>query len=421
MTNLDSSTPPDGILWFHRDLRVADHSGLLACLNRGGRWIAIVESPRDSNAPTGRFRLQCEEELRENLSVFGIPLFALRPDEIAPRIEESLRGNPALLVFTSRRYNHRDEAFLQKCTRMLAPNQLCVFDEATLYPEHALPFSLQNLPATFTPFQKRIDAANPEVRTPLPAPASAAPPLTKKTSLDAPVRLNGRNFEFTGGESAAHARLRHYLWDTAAVEHYHETRNGLLAVDDSSKLSPYLAQGCLSARQIHHELLRFEKAHGAGPGTKALRYELQWRDYFKFLALRSGERLLSFGGLRDRELSVISDEELFLRWCEGETGNAFIDANMRELKATGWMSNRGRQNVASFLAKTLRLEWTLGARWFEENLIDLDLETNQGNWMYLAGVGTDPRDRVFNPDLQAQNYDGDGRYRKRWDSLPPQE
>lgn len=151
-------------------------------------------------------------------------------------------------------------------------------------------------------------------------------------------------------------------------------------------------------------------------GAEALLYELEWRDYFKFLALRSGDRLFRAQGLRNEERESSPDQKQFERWCAGETGNDFIDANMRELKVSGWMSNRGRQNVASFLAKIMKLPWLWGASWFEENLIDFDVETNQGNWMYLAGVGTDPRDRIFNPDLQAENYDGDGAYRKRWSS-----
>jgi deoxyribodipyrimidine photo-lyase len=101
-------------------------------------------------------------------------------------------------------------------------------------------------------------------------------------------------------------------------------------------------------------------------------------------------------------------------WMQGETGEPFIDANMKELLHTGWMSNRGRQNVANFLAKTLKVNWTWGADWFEKRLIDYDPCNNWGNWNYTAGVGTDQRDRTFNPQNQSRMYDPENIYQKKW-------
>lgn len=102
------------------------------------------------------------------------------------------------------------------------------------------------------------------------------------------------------------------------------------------------------------------------------------------------------------------------KWIEGETGDDFVDANMIELKTTGFMSNRGRQNVASYLVHKLNLDWRVGAAWFESMLIDYDVTSNYGNWIYAAGVGNDPRDRVFNTKKQAGMYDKSGAYRKLW-------
>ena len=165
---------------------------------------------------------------------------------------------------------------------------------------------------------------------------------------------------------------------------------------------------------IYQELLNLKKVTGPNDGIDALIYELIWRDYFKFLALVQGQSFFDLQGLREKKLEVINDPELFHRWCLGETMEEFVNANMKELYLTGWMSNRGRQNVASFLAKKMKLDWTLGAQWFESQLIDEDTENNYGNWQYLAGVGTDPRDRIFDIKRQSSLYDPEGVYQNLW-------
>ena len=398
----------NGLLWFHCDLRVSDHPGLREAVRLGGTWKAWADEPREPGTPAGRFRRECLENLRSHLSVLGIELRLGSHLDFAALLQEERKSNPGLRLFTSRRMNHRDETEFQNLTLDFPKDQIQIFDTSTLYPEADLPFLVQDLPKTFTPFQKRVEGLNPRIPAPLESPIPVSP------GPKDPVFLNGKSMEFIGGESAGLLRLRTYLRAGGPAGHYAETRNGLLLVDDSSKLSPYLAQGCISARQVHQEILRHEQEQGVSKGTTALRYELQWRDYFKFLSLQAGARLFAPEGLKDRARESNPDRELFQKWSAGETGDPFLDANLRELKETGWMSNRGRQNVASHFAKIWKLPWLWGAEWFEKNLIDQDVETNQGNWMYLAGVGTDPRDRVFNVELQAQNYDPDGEYRRRW-------
>jgi len=141
---------------------------------------------------------------------------------------------------------------------------------------------------------------------------------------------------------------------------------------------------------------------------------LLWRDHFRWLHLKHGRRLYAAQGLNQAPKPP-HDPEAFSRWCLGETGHPFIDAGMRELAATGYLSNRMRQNVASYLIHDLACDWRAGAAWFESCLIDFDVYNNQGNWLYLSGRGTDPRpQRRFNPELQAKNYDPDGAYRQLW-------
>jgi deoxyribodipyrimidine photo-lyase len=142
-----------------------------------------------------------------------------------------------------------------------------------------------------------------------------------------------------------------------------------------------------------------------------------WRDHFRWLHLKHGRALYRASGLArtppDRPLR--HDAAKFARWCQGRTGQPFIDAGMRELAATGYLSNRLRQNVASYLIHDLNGDWRAGAAWFEAQLLDYDVYSNQGNWLYLSGRGTDPRaSRRFNPDKQARDYDPDGAYRRLW-------
>ncbi|CAN0323584.1 unnamed protein product, partial [Ectocarpus fasciculatus] len=146
-------------------------------------------------------------------------------------------------------------------------------------------------------------------------------------------------------------------------------------------------------------------------------FELLWRDFFRYSAVKNGNSIFHLGGPR-RDAGRqrwLDDAGSLEAWKEGETGYPFIDANMRELKASGFMSNRGRQVVASFFTRDLQMDWRLGAEHFEEYLLDHDPASNWGNWNYVAGVGSDPReDRYFNIEKQAKTYDAEGAYMRHW-------
>jgi deoxyribodipyrimidine photo-lyase len=189
-----------------------------------------------------------------------------------------------------------------------------------------------------------------------------------------------------------------------------------LGKDYSSKFSVYLSLGCLSPRIIYEEIKKAEAIRGANDSTYWLIFELLWRDYYYFIALKFGIRLFKRAGIKhDFAKRWKRNRDHFKKWMDGETGVPFIDANMRELKLTGYLSNRGRQNVASFFTKDLGLEWWWGAMYFESQLIDYEVCSNWGNWNYLAGIGTDPReDRYFSPVSQAKKYDANAEYIKYW-------
>ena len=190
----------------------------------------------------------------------------------------------------------------------------------------------------------------------------------------------------------------------------------MIGADYSSKFSAWLAMGCISPRFIYQELKKYEHQFGANDSTYWLVFELLWRDYFRFMMKKHKVKLFQKAGIQNKESSEInSNTNQLQKWIEGKTGVDFVDANMLELKHTGFMSNRGRQNVASYLCNDLKLDWRLGAAYFEQQLIDYDVCSNWGNWAYLAGVGNDPRgNRYFNIEKQASDYDKNGDYRNLW-------
>jgi len=222
------------------------------------------------------------------------------------------------------------------------------------------------------------------------------------------------SFVCMGGRSHGLARIRHWFWDTDSIARYKQTRDGLIGADFSSRLSPWLATGALSPREIAKEIHRYERERVTNESTYWLGFELLWRDYFHFWVRRWGRRAFAATGVRGRTPCGVHDAALFARWCQGTTGEPFVDAGMRELAATGQLSNRARQNVASWLTRTAGLDWRWGADWFEQQLIDFDVGPNWGNWQYVAGVGNDPRNRVFNVRSQAERYDADGAYQALW-------
>jgi deoxyribodipyrimidine photo-lyase len=191
---------------------------------------------------------------------------------------------------------------------------------------------------------------------------------------------------------------------------------GLIGPDYSTKFAPWLAHGCLSARLVHAECARYEKERTKNKSTYWVIFELLWRDFFKFYCARHGDDVFKVGGPIRRaayQWEEDADGGLFRRWKEGNTGVPFVDANMRELRATGFMSNRGRQNVASYLILDLNLDWRKGAEWFEETLLDYDVCSNWGNWAAAAGL-TGGRVNRFNVQKQSKDYDAAGDYIRLW-------
>jgi deoxyribodipyrimidine photo-lyase len=300
---------------------------------------------------------------------------------------------------------------------------LNTYETATLFELSELPFPLKNLPDVFTKFRTIIEKEC-IVKLPLPAPISIKSPIFEPFRIS--EELQGKTaglpkddrsaFPFLGGHLAAHARLNSYFFETNSVSKYKETRNELIGTDYSTKFSPWLALGCISPREIIEQLNTYETEVVENESTYWVYFELLWREYFHWAMRKYGEKFFLIHGIKaqsplDRKIQM---EQINI-WKNGQTGNEFVDANMRELISTGFMSNRGRQNVASYFCNDLQLDWRFGAAYFEEQLVDYDVCSNWCNWAYIAGVGNDPKGhRTFNLEKQAKEYDKFNNYRTLW-------
>ena len=431
-------TPTRTLHWFRNDLRLDDNPALAEAL-RSEETVPVVvldnrfwAKDRWGHVKTGPFRTRF---LLESIA------------DLKAAIEE--RGD-ALLI----RRGHSEDILpvLMKehgCTRLTAqaehtPEELeieaavegavrdhggqCSWIEGhTLFHPDDLSMDLGALPDIFTQFRKKVEKLS-EVRKCIPAPtqlttpadltSDAVPELTEflaSTGQTMPPTDSRSVLPFKGGASEARMRLKHYFWDTRRLAVYKKTRNGLVGADYSSKFSPWLAQGCISPRRIASEVYRFEDTVEANDSTYWLVFELIWRDYFRFVAMKYGSRIFHRKALKPDSANRGTQRPAFEAWKEGRTKDAFVNANMKELARTGFMSNRGRQNVASYLVHDLGIDWRMGASWFEHMLLDYDPASNAGNWIYVAGVGNDPRpNRKFNTQRQAEMYDGEGKYQTLW-------
>lgn len=423
------------IVWFKTDLRITDNETLVQAVSASDEVLPVYILDdrllddrhfglRRIGAFRMRFLLESLEDLDYSLRSRGSGLlFRIgRPEEVLPELVKKYNVSK---VFGKKEVAF-EEKLIQADIEKALWKQQCVFEDystSTLYHALDLPFGIRDIPDVFSTFRKKVEKET-AVREALSAPERIiTPPLPKlilpsllEFGFQEPVQDPRTVLSFEGGETAAMERMNHYFFKSKALSSYKETRNGLLGADYSSKFSPWLAHGCISAREIYWMVKRYESEYGENDSTYWLIFELIWRDYFRFVMKKYGRKLFTLNGFNGQQATGNSkDRELLVRWMNGKTGDAFVDANMLELKHTGFMSNRGRQNVASYLIDQLHLDWRLGAAYFEEQLIDYDVSSNWGNWAYLAGVGNDPRGkRAFNTEKQATDYDSKGEYRDLW-------
>ncbi len=422
------------LVWFRNDLRVKDNQSLsLACKQQKVIGVYCLNPELLQEGSFGfrkmekyrvNFLLESLQTLQENLESLNITLLVYleKPKDILPALIEKYDIQQ---VYLQKEWT-RDE-----CNELAQVKELCAsntafienYDQFLFHPAD-LPYpDVTNIPDVFTTFRKKCEKyskVRPSVSKPDAKPSENL--LSDKTPVPTLSGLGFTPFDphphsafpFKGGENDALERVQEYFWDTRKLAFYKRTRNGLLGKDYSSKLSAWLANGSISARNVYWAIKQFEKEVTKNQDTYWLVFELLWRDYFKYISLKYGNKIFHLGGILNRSYEWETSEKTRLSWIHGSTREPFVNANMIELAKTGWMSNRGRQNVASYLAKELKQDWRFGAAYFESLLIDYDVHSNWGNWMYNSGVGNDPRDRKFNIKRQAEMYDPAAKFQNLW-------
>ncbi len=408
--------------WIRRDLRLTDNQALTAAMAGAGVVIPVfVLDPTLLNSPYSgdkrlSFLLSGLRQLDADLRTRGSRLI-VRRGEPAAELAALARESGATALFAEE--DHSPYA-RRRDARVAEALPLHLSGGVTVHPPPAV-LKADGTPYTvFTPYSRAWKARPlPSARDVLPTPPRlpAVPPLSSEPIPAEPALPSA--VPFPPGEAQAQRRLAAFVdGDEPGVYRYARDRDRLDR-DGTSRLSPYLRFGMVSARQVVVSALSAGDAaedEAARKGPETWLNELIWREFYGAILHHFPEvRQQSFrANLRD--IAWANDEADFAAWCEGRTGYPVVDAAMRQLVHSGWMHNRARMIVASFLVKDLLIDWRWGERFFMQHLVDGDPAANNGGWQWSAGTGTDaaPYFRIFNPVLQGKKYDPAGAYVRRW-------
>ncbi|MDC0176879.1 DASH family cryptochrome [Polaribacter sp.] len=421
------------LVWFRNNLRVHDNQSLKRATESHTKVIAVYffdpkffKTDAFGFQKTAKYRakflIETVSDLKKNLSALNITLltyFESPEDRIHKICDAFLVDN----IYTQNEWTKEEVETTNLIKNTCSEKVKFIEDyDQFLYNPKKGSKDFANIPDVFTVFRKKLEKTQKVEEEVTVSKRSKENLIKNDTAIPTLEHLGFKEFRtnlktafpFSGGENAALERIENYFFETKKIAFYKKTRNGLIGIDYSTKFSPWLANGSLSAKTIYWKVRAFEAEFGANQSTYWVIFELIWRDYFKYISLKYSSKIFKIGGILDKDYHWNANEKLIHQWTQGETKDDFVNANMIELKETGFMSNRGRQNVASYFTKELLLDWRIGAAYFESMLLDYDVHSNYGNWMYVAGVGNDPRDRKFNTQLQAERYDQNHKYRKLW-------
>ena len=410
--------PSTAVMWFRRDLRVHDLPALANAAS-ADRIVPVfvfddrlLRTGRFPSANRTAFMLGCLRELDGALRDRGAKLVVRhgRPETEIPALAREVgAGDVHFTADVSPWSRRRDQAVIdalaQDGIRAHAEPGGCVVDDPSLIRTG------QGKPYTvFTPFSRAWEGERR--REPAPTPRALTMPSDLKTGrLPALADLgvaDEPDLPFEPGEKAARKLVAAFLRDP--VKDYKDRHDR--AAGGSSRLSPYMRWGCYSPLELE---AKASEHRGAGPA--AFVRQLAWRDFYAAALMHFPHVVKQEFQERYRDLEWARRSKKLDAWKEGRTGYPFVDAGMRQLLAEGWMHNRLRLVVGSFLTKDLHLDWRIGEAHFMEHLVDGDMAANNGNWQWVASVGMDPKpyfQRLFNPVLQQQKFDPDGEYVRRW-------
>lgn len=401
------------VVWLKHDLRIHDNLALDAAI-KSKRPVVLVYTKRFNHkryvknlSPLREAYIDATlNELKKELDPYNIPLVVYENDIISglKMLAETVEIKE---VFTHQEASIFESDAIRQVKKHFS---LSLFENHTLIHPDDLGFPLQMMPDSFTRFRKKVES-----RWHVRKPVTPVLKIQEKLPIDSSTFFNKTSsFVFSPGEKAGLKRLHDYL-ASHQIKTYKETRNGMLHFDDTTKFSFYISVGALSVKTIYFAIKEYEKKFGKNDSTYWVIFELLWRDFFKFHEMKSPLKMVSKSGFLNKNIDWNQNFSHLDAFKTGKTGYPLIDANILELLETGYMSNRGRQNVASFFVKNLGLDWQEGERFFEHHLLDYDLASNMGNWQYITGIGHDSMPfRYFDVMGQGDRYDKDHAYLLRW-------
>lgn len=410
------------IHWFGNDLRITDQP-FSNIANEADECIGVyvidpkrVEYNRWGFRNMSLQRLQVLREhlfdLEQSLTELGVPLIVKYGDP-AVIVAELVEQYDASLSFMHESATHERKS--QERLKAHLKERVYVYDGNYLFHSSNLDWG-ERFPHSFSKFRKKAESylkkQNYHLNTALKNFGRAVLPKLKSSQRE--IDLISA-LPFRGGESAGKLRLNNYLFETKNASQYKQTRNGLLGKDYSTKFSLWLAHGALSPTMIMLSLKAYEEEYGANKSTYWIFFELLWRDFFRHAAKYYKDQFFNKQGVQENNWDYKESDIAFREWAFANTRKDFVNANMVELNITGFMSNRGRQNVASYLVHDQYQDWRRGAAWFEHHLLDYDVYSNHGNWQYITGVSFNPKGPSrFDIDFQAERYDKKKTFRETW-------
>lgn len=424
-----------GLLIFNSDLRLHDNLAFSSACNNSETITPVyildenlLKATKYGFPRIDRERLyflfQCLQDLEESLSLAGSKLHIIKaPFDKA--IDELVNLNKFSNIFMT-----AEDAFEEKNKQIKIiqnfPNaSFHFFEDNNLIDFRKLGLDKNEFPNSFSKFRNLVEPQLDNIRFKIACIKYSVPKteyLDSKYLVTAEQLLDDLDyspdprsaFPYNGGEIAGIARLHDYLEGSHQVRKYKKTRNGMVGASYSSKLAPWLASGSLSVRHCFEAIENYENQFSVNESTYWLKIEILWREFFRHLYKKHGVKFFTKAGMNEINLDSSDDIFKFRKWAEARTGDDFVDANMKELNSTGFMSNRGRQNVASYLIFNLGLNWQLGAQYFESKLIDYDVYVNYGNWQYIAGLGATQSKHEFDTVEQAKIYDPEKVFVSTW-------
>jgi deoxyribodipyrimidine photo-lyase len=390
-----------GLVWFKNDLRLHDNEALTKAVQECDELIFCyaLEKSNFKKLDLGfkkwdvnRFKLieQSVVDLQKNLEKVGGHLI-IGSDSAAELLPELVEKYGISDVYAEEEYASEELNLIKEIQDILPKVKFHFYWGKTLYHKDDIPFTISKIPLSSKAY--RIPAAKEsEPREVIKAPTKLkSMKKVKSTKFPSCTKFDFTKKEYDaaeplleGGETQALKRLQYYTFKSELLTGYRWSRNQSQGLDYSSKFSPYLALGCISPREIFENVKKYEEKVKKNQSTWWLVFELVWRDYFTFKGMKFGDKIFKTKGYKKKEIQFENNKKNFKRWCDGKTGIPFVDAHMRQLNETGYMSNRGRVNCASYFVHDLNIDWTWGAAYFESKLIDYDVTSNWMNWHMQA-------------------------------------